>query len=169
MNGTRAGRAVAATAVVLALAGCGSAPSGPAAGGAPDPAAATVQSGPFVLHRSATCGCCEGHERHLVATGMAVESVLEEDMEAFKDAQGVPAEARSCHTALIGGYVVEGHVPRAAIDALLRTRPDVDGIALPGMPPGSPGMDGVAEGHLEVVSFTDGQVAPFLTLDPSTR
>lgn len=166
MKTTRTGRVLVGVALAITLAACDGAPADTAARG--DRPAASQET-VVQVHRSATCQCCEGHERHLADTGLAVESTIEEDIEAFKDDHGVPAEARSCHTALIDGYVVEGHVPRAAIDTLLRTRPAVDGIALPGMPPGAPGMGGEAQGPLEVVSFTDGEVATFLTLSPGTR
>lgn len=118
----------------------------------------------MVVHRSATCECCKEHERYLATGGLVVESVVEDDMVAFKDAHGVPRDVRSCHTALIDGYVVEGHVPQAAIDELLATRPGVDGIAVAGMPPGAPGMGGVATDPLEVVSFTGESVERFMTV-----
>lgn len=159
----RPGRGIVAGAMVAALvAGCSSAPGEEASLRTPEggEVAAVVE-----VHRSATCQCCEGHERHLVEEGFGVRTVIEGDMVAYKDAHDVPQEVRSCHTALVDGYVVEGHVPQEAIDELLRTRPAVDGIALPGMPPGAPGMNGVATKPLEVVSFTDGEVEEFLQVE----
>ena len=72
----------------------------------------------------------------MTAHGFTVESTEEADLSAFKEARGVPRDAWSCHTAVIDGYTVEGHVPVEAIEDLLTDRPDIDGIALPGMPPG---------------------------------
>lgn len=82
-------------------------------------------------------------------------------MIAFKSEVGVPMAYSSCHTTIAGGYFIEGHVPLEAIDRLLAERPDIDGIALPGMPPGSPGMGGIAVGQFEVLAITDGVAAPF--------
>jgi len=75
-----------------------------------------------------------------------------DDLAAVRARYGVPREAAACHTAVVGGYVVEGHVPADAIRRLLQDRPDVVGIAVPGMPSGSPGMDGPKEPY-QIVSF----------------
>ena len=90
-----------------------------------------------------------------------MEEIEEADMSAFKRDLGVPDEASGCHTTVIDGYVVEGHVPLAAIDRLLTERPAIDGIGLPGMPLGSPGMTGTATGPMAVVAFADGTITPF--------
>jgi hypothetical protein len=82
-------------------------------------------------------------------------------MNAFKAEQGVPSTAQSCHTVLIGDYFVEGHVPMAALDRLMAERPAIDGIALPGMPDGSPGMGGTQSAAFEVVAITDGAASVF--------
>lgn len=95
-----------------------------------------------VVYKSPTCGCCKGWGTYLQRNGYKVTMIDREDMDKVKDDLGVPDAERSCHTAKIDGYVVEGHVPLAAIDKLLAERPKVDGIASPGMPTGSPGMDG---------------------------
>lgn len=155
----QARRALAVAALAAALTACS---AGPEAGVRMDAGARDAGAGDTVVevHRSESCACCKEHEAYLAATGFIVESVVEEDMAAFKDAHGVPAEARSCHTAVVAGYVVEGHVPQEAIDELLRTRPTVDGIAVAGMPPGAPGMGGVATSPLDVLTFTDGEVDP---------
>lgn len=94
------------------------------------------------VHRSPTCACCEQYERYLVAEGFSVRTVLEEDASAFKADRGVPEPLWSCHTSLVGGYVVEGHVPAEALGDLLEERPAIRGLALPGMPEGAPGMPG---------------------------
>lgn len=92
----------------------------------------------------------------------AVDLTRTDDLDAIRADKGVPDEAAGCHLAEVEGYVVEGHVPVAAFEKLLAERPAVDGIALPGMPQGSPGM-GDGGGPFEIVSFTGGVVAPFMT------
>lgn len=144
--------------VVLAvlLAACGQAPAVPA------PSAGTTVAPPAglsaVTFRSPTCGCCHEHEDYMRADGIEVTSVIESDMTRVKQAYGVPPEMYSCHTTEIGGYFVEGHVPLEAIHALLAAQPELDGISLPGMPAGSPGMGGVKEGPFTVYGIRDGQV-----------
>lgn len=114
------------------------------AAGAPVPAAAA--SPRITVHRDAYCGCCHAWVEHLRKEGFDVEDRIEGDMEPVKQRLGIVPEHASCHTAEIAGYVVEGHVPAADIRRLLRERPAIRGLALPGMPLGSPGMevDGVA-------------------------
>lgn len=113
------------------------------------------------VHRSPGCGCCHEWEAYLTAHGFEVSAADDPDIVAFKARHGVPPMAQSCHTALIDGYVVEGHVPVAATEDLLGRRPAIDGIALPGMPAGSPGMNGELEGPLEVLALAGGKVSPF--------
>jgi hypothetical protein len=91
-------------------------------------------------------------------SGMDVVAVMHDDITSVKDGYGIPVDMRSCHTSDIAGYFVEGHVPMAAIDQLLAERPEIDGIALPGMPSGAPGMGGELEGPLLVYAVKDGQV-----------
>lgn len=117
-----------------------------------------------VVYRSPTCGCCENYVEYFRRHDVEVEDEVTDDVDSVKAEHGVPADVEGCHTALIDGYVVEGHVPLEAIEKLLDERPDIDGIAVPGMPANSPGM-GEPDGQpLEVVSFDDGQVSPFMTL-----
>jgi hypothetical protein len=116
-------------------------------------------AGPVEVHRSATCGCCGDHATYLTDAGFEVEEYVHDlsaEVTGFKTASGVPEELWSCHTTLIGGYAVEGHVPTDVILALLADQPAVDGIALPGMPSGSPGMDGEKDGLWTFYSFTGG-------------
>jgi hypothetical protein len=117
------------------------------------------------VYKSPTCGCCEGYIAFLRKHGVTVE-VVSDDAALYeaKEANGVPFEAQSCHTVLLDGYVVEGHVPLAALTKLLSERPDIDGISMPGMPSGTPGMEGPRFGPLEVVGFKDGSVSPFVSL-----
>lgn len=122
-----------------------------------DPSAALVsEDGVAHVYRSATCECCHGHIDHLVAEGFQVTDHAVDDVRSVKGRLGVLAEHESCHTTVIDGYVVEGHVPADEIDRLLAQRPDVDGIALPGMPAGSPGMSGVQDAPFDVRLFADG-------------
>ena len=117
----------------------------------------------MVVYKSPTCGCCTKWVDIMRANGFAVEVHDQDDVTPIKDASGVPESARSCHTAQVGGYVVEGHVPVADIRRLLRERPQVAGIAAGGMPVGSPGMEvGNRRDAYDVVSFTqNGRTAVF--------
>jgi hypothetical protein len=96
--------------------------------------------GKLTVFKSPTCGCCSKWVDHVKAAGFSVEVHDEEDMDPIKDRLGVPAELRSCHTAQIEGYLIEGHVPADDIKQLLTTRPKVAGLAVPGMPRSTPGM-----------------------------
>jgi hypothetical protein len=109
------------------------------------------------LYKSPGCECCEGHAEHLRRDGYKVTVVPTGDMPALKRSYGVPTSLEGCHTILVGGYVVEGHVPDRVIDQLLAERPAVRGIALPGMPEGSPGMSGRKDGPFVVYSFGQGE------------
>ena len=107
------------------------------------------------VYKSPTCGCCSKWIEHMQANGFAVKSLDVQDVGAIKNQYGVPANAGSCHTALVGGYVVEGHVPAASVKRMLTEKPRIRGIAVPGMPLGSPGME-VPTGQVDrydVVSF----------------
>ena len=94
-----------------------------------------------VVYKSPSCGCCESWIAHMKAAGFPVEAKDVDNMDAIKTKVGVPYGKGSCHTAEVGGYVVEGHVPAEAIRRLLSERPEATGLAVPGMPAGSPGMD----------------------------
>jgi len=102
--------------------------------------------------KSPSCGCCEGWIAHLKANGFTVVPHDVDDVEPIKAANGVADDLASCHTAIVDGWVIEGHVPATDIRRLLAERPAVKGIAAPGMPGGSPGMGSAAEPY-EVVSF----------------
>lgn len=98
-------------------------------------------AGSVVVYRSPTCGCCASWEAHLREHGYEVTSRPTADLPTVKAELGVPPDLASCHTAVVDGYVVEGHVPAGAIDRLLAEAPDAHGIFVPGMPVGSPGME----------------------------
>jgi hypothetical protein len=112
----------------------------------------------MIVYQSPTCGCCSGWVGYVEERGYTVTMENVTDIAAVKAEHNVPLAMQSCHTAVIDGYVIEGHVPADAIDRLLTERPDVVGIAVPGMPIGSPGMemDGVPPQPFDVVTFDAG-------------
>lgn len=113
---------------------------------------------PVTAYRNPGCGCCEGWVRHMTAAGFVVTMEDDRGLEARRGGLGVPAQLASCHTALIGDYVIEGHVPPEDILRLLDARPAARGLAVPGMPMGSPGMDtdGAADRYDTLVFLADG-------------
>jgi hypothetical protein len=125
------------------------------------PAASPAVVSDIYVYKSPTCTCCHEWEEYLEQSGFSVHSIPTVDMSRIKDQMGVPESAWSCHTAVVDGYVVEGHVPVAAILDLMSGRPDIDGIALPGMPAGSPGMPGAKAGPFEVLALQDGLTSEF--------
>lgn len=96
---------------------------------------------PATLYQDAQCGCCGEYVAYLRRHGFQLRVVYSEDMASVKAAHGVPSELLSCHTIAIAGYVVEGHVPVDTLNRLLSEKPQIEGIALPGMPEGAPGMN----------------------------
>ena len=112
--------------------------------------------GPTVeVYKLSTCGCCASWVQHLEANGFTTRVMNLDDLSEIKAAHHVPAAAQSCHTATVDGYVIEGHVPAADVRRLLKERPAVLGLAVPGMPIGSPGMEvpNVKPSPYDVVSF----------------
>lgn len=97
------------------------------------------------LYKDPECHCCAGYAEYLEENGFEVIVKSTQEISAIKRVAGVPPELQSCHTAIIDGYVVEGHVPIGAVERLLAERPAIRGISLPGMPMGSPGMSGEKE------------------------
>jgi hypothetical protein len=93
------------------------------------------------VYKSPACGCCGGWVSHMRANGFRVDTMDVADVMPIKRKNGVPDSLASCHTALVGGYALEGHVPAADVWRLLRERPAVRGLAVPGMVVGSPGME----------------------------
>lgn len=110
-----------------------------------------------VATKDPSCGCCEAWVKHLRDEGFRVQ-VVNAPVNPVKARLGVPRELASCHTAQVGGYVIEGHVPASAIKRLLSEKPSATGLAVPGMPVGSPGMEveGVEPATYEVVLFGPG-------------
>ncbi|MDP1774640.1 MAG: DUF411 domain-containing protein [Methylobacter sp.] len=108
----------------------------------------------IVVHRSPTCTCCGKWLAHLKENNFNVEDIVTDDVQGIKDKHGVTQELASCHTAIVDGYVIEGHVPANDIKTLLKTKPKVVGLAVPGMVNGSPGMEmGDTKDPYKVVSF----------------
>jgi hypothetical protein len=121
-------------------------------------------SGPVVeVFKTATCGCCALWVDHLEQNGFTTKVTNATNLTAIKRQHQVPAALESCHTAVVGGYVVEGHVPAGDIQRLLQEKPAIAGIAVPGMPVGSPGMEqGSRRDPYQVVAFTkDGSTRTF--------
>nr|CRH06108.1 conserved protein of unknown function [Candidatus Magnetococcus massalia] len=112
----------------------------------------------MVVYKSPSCGCCGAWVDYLEQNGFRVQVENVGDMDAVKDRLGVPDHAASCHTAQMGDYVIEGHVPVEDIRRLMKEQPQVRGIAAPGMPMGSPGMEmpGEPADRYDVVTFTTG-------------
>jgi hypothetical protein len=107
----------------------------------------------MTVWRSPSCGCCGAWIEHMEAAGYSVTVREVDDVMPAKRAAGVPDDLASCHTAMIDGYVVEGHVPADVVDRLLSERPEASGIAVPGMPAGSPGMEVGFEEPYDVILF----------------
>ena len=107
------------------------------------------------VYKSPTCGCCSKWVDHMREEGFEVRTTDTSELADFKASHGVPRQMESCHTALVGGYVVEGHVPASDIQRLLRERPGIRGVAVPGMPIGSPGMEipGTKAQPYDVIAF----------------
>ena len=116
------------------------------------------------VHKSASCGCCGLWVEHMRKAGFQVEVTDVDDISPVKERLGVPLDKGSCHTAEVGGYFVEGHVPAEDVKRLLAQRPDARGLALPGMPAGSPGMelpDGRSEPYTVELVGRDGSSTGF--------
>ena len=120
---------------------------------------ALVSAGEVDFYKSMSCGCCGLHAGYLMNEGDLDVKVTGFDdineLDEIKRKYGVPRELESCHTAIIQGYVVEGHMPLEVIDKLLTEKPDIKGIALPGMPSGSPGMPGVKKGDFVIYAINN--------------
>lgn len=150
----------------LTLAGCAAATESDRSATSPPPDASRVQAAlanEVTVFRSPTCGCCGQWIEHAKAAGFTVKDEVTEDMGAIKQQYGIPENLTSCHTTVVGDYVVEGHIPAEDVQRLLIEKPDVAGIAVPGMPIGSPGMEsGDYVEPYTVFSFAEsGETAPF--------
>lgn len=123
--------------------------------------------GEMTVYKSSSCGCCGLYGKYYQAQGNENMKVVtfekQEELDKLKDDLGIPMDLISCHTTKIGKYFVEGHMPLEVIEKLLKEQPDIAGIALPGMPEGSPGMPGTKRGDFIVYSINrDGTYQEFM-------
>jgi hypothetical protein len=109
----------------------------------------------ITVYKSASCACCSRWVKHLEAEGFEVKAENRSDMAAIKSDLGVPTPLRSCHTAKVGDYVLEGHILASDIRRLLAERPVVQGLTVPGMPLGSPGMEHPRPQHYSTLAFQE--------------
>lgn len=119
-----------------------------------------------MVYRSTTCGCCLGYIAELEKQGFVVDvkSVQEKDMDAIKKQYSIPLDKQSCHTTIIGDYFIEGHVPIEAVEKLLAEQPKIDGIGLPDMPLGTPGMPGTKQSPYKIYEKVGSKFSEFMTL-----
>jgi hypothetical protein len=132
----------------------------------PDLVVANFGAGQAVtLYKSPNCGCCSGHAKALEEAGFVVTIEETNNLDAVKQSYNIPSDGSSCHTSVIGDYVVEGHVPLEAIEKLLTEQPDVAGIGLSGMPIGTPGMPGPKTAPYEVYQLSEvGEMSPYVKI-----
>jgi hypothetical protein len=109
-----------------------------------------------ILYKNPQCGCCEGYADYLRESGFEVTVEPTHDLSSIKRQHGVPGALEGCHTTLVDGYVVEGHVPVNTLLRLLAEKPAIKGISLPDMPAGSPGMAGEKTGPFTIYELADG-------------
>ena len=170
-------RAAVLAAPLLLLAACSGGETADSADAAPLPAVPTADAAPaaapatpvangapvVTVYKSPSCGCCKAWVAHLQENGFAVVERDTSDVHPVKAAHGLPGELESCHTGIVQGYVIEGHVPADLVAKLLTEKPEgVVGLAVPGMPMGSPGMEGPTKEPYEVLAFTrDGRTSVY--------
>lgn len=122
----------------------------------------------MTLYKSSTCGCCGIYSNYFMGQGndaLMVKNLDETSLSSFKREQGIPEEMESCHTTIVGDYFVEGHIPLEAVEKLLLEKPNIKGIAMPGMPSGSPGMPGGKYGDFVIYAINhDGSYEEFMRL-----
>ena len=112
-----------------------------------------VKAADIMVYKSPTCGCCNKWVSHLESEGFNVKTKNLNNVNPIKNKLGVKSELRSCHTAVVNGYFIEGHVPASDIKRLLNENPDIKGLAVPGMPMGSPGMEGHRKDKYDVIAI----------------
>ena len=124
-----------------------------AASHGPSPMHALEKKPVITVYKDPNCGCCDKWIEHLIRHGFRVTGKNSGEMTEIKRGLGLPEGLESCHTGVVNGYVIEGHVPAPDIKRLLKAKPRVAGLAVPGMPMGSPGMEGSRVDRYEVLSF----------------
>lgn len=113
------------------------------------------------IYKSPNCGCCVHHKDYLEKNGYQVSVKLTDNMDDIKKKYQIPEDMQSCHTTIIGDYFFEGHLPIAAINKIMKENPKIDGISLPGMPAGSPGMPGQKREPFTIYQLTGQQTAEY--------
>ena len=116
------------------------------------------------VFKTPSCGCCNGYVSFLEGEQFKVKKTNMTSLDLIKTKYNIPGEMQSCHTSVVGKYFIEGHVPIEAINKLLKEQPDIDGIALPGMPIGTPGMPGNKEAPYVIYQLIDGEYSLFMTI-----
>ena len=116
------------------------------------------------VFKTASCGCCYGYILFLEEEKFKVKQTDMRSLHLIKKKYNIPLKMQSCHTTILGKYFIEGHVPIEAINKLLKEQPDIDGIALPGMPTGTPGMPGEKEEPYVIYQLVDGKSSVFMTI-----
>ncbi len=124
----------------------------------PEPTVADNDLPVVTVYKSPTCGCCRKWVKHMESNGFKVISKNLKNLDSIKKRFGIKRSFQSCHTAKIGNYVVEGHVPAEDVKRLLKQKSAIDGLAVPGMPMGSPGMEGHRKDNYEVLAINKGDV-----------
>tara|TARA_Y100001970_G_C14087322_1_gene778053 strand:+ start:189 stop:668 length:480 start_codon:yes stop_codon:yes gene_type:complete len=128
-------------------------------------ALANIDDKQFVeVFKTPSCGCCYGYVLFLEDEKFEVKQTDMRSLHSIKQKYNIPVEMQSCHTTIMGKYFIEGHVPIEAINKLLKEQPDIDGIALPGMPIGTPGMPGDKEEPYVIYQLIDGKFSVFMTI-----
>lgn len=117
------------------------------------------------LFKNPTCSCCESYAQYLRNSGYEVKVVVSHDLPLIRQRQGISSELEGCHTTLVGGYFVEGHVPVEHVNRLLTDRPEIEGISIPGMPPGTPGMGGPKPESLTIYALAANGTASVFAVD----
>tara|TARA_X000001036_G_scaffold378558_1_gene368960 strand:+ start:374 stop:856 length:483 start_codon:yes stop_codon:yes gene_type:complete len=116
------------------------------------------------VFKTPSCGCCYGYVLFLEEEKFKVKQTDMRSLHAIKQKYNIPVEMQSCHTTIMGKYFIEGHVPIEAINKLLKEQPDIDGIALPGMPVGTPGMPGEKDEPYVIYQLIDGKPSIYMTI-----
>ena len=130
----------------------------------PPPPLAKADKYKIEVFKTPSCGCCYGYVLFLEEEKFAVKQTDMRSLHTVKKKYNIPLEMQSCHTSILGKYFIEGHVPLEAINKLLKEQPDIDGIALPGMPIGTPGMPGEKEEPFIIYQLVDGKSSVFMTI-----
>ena len=117
-----------------------------------------------IVYKTPTCGCCGVYSKYLEENGFDIETKMLNNLNSIKKKHGIARNMESCHTVVIDDYFIEGHVPIEAVNKILTEQPDIDGIALPEMPIGTPGMPGIQRVDWHISAIKDGNASEFMTI-----